>query len=201
LRKLLVLTTVLAVWLGGGTSTAQAHLVRVPDSPTKTFMENQLASQTENLKHAKYVCRHGKGQHRAWACWASSSVIRKNGQGWLRREYNKSYRIVHPPVLDIKTHIRTNHPCLADIIEGEPEYGSSGENGNYDPTLDYGHGHGNVYEAYGIPQANPGTKMSSAGADWATNPWTQLKWMIDYVNGRYGGECQAREYKRTYNVY
>lgn len=41
--------------------------------------------------------------------------------------------------------------------------------------------------AYGIPQALPGSKMASAGADWKTNPVTQIRWMIGYVNGRYGG--------------
>jgi hypothetical protein len=189
MRKLIVLTAALAVLLGGGTSTAQAHLVAKPQGKT---LKARLASQTENLKHAKFVCHHGANAHKRWACQAI---------GWLKRERNETYRIMYPPRLDIKTHIRTHHPCLADIIEGEPEYGSWGENGNYDPTLDYGHGHGNVYEAYGIPQANPGTKMASAGPDWRTNPWTQLKWMIQYVNGRYGGECQARAYKRTYNVY
>ncbi len=35
--------------------------------------------------------------------------------------------------------------------------------------------------AYGIPQALPGSKMASAGADWQTNPITQLKWMNSYV--------------------
>lgn len=45
--------------------------------------------------------------------------------------------------------------------------------------------------AYGIPQALPGSKMASAGADWQTNPVTQIRWMIGYVNGRYGGWHQA----------
>ena len=40
--------------------------------------------------------------------------------------------------------------------------------------------------AYGIPQALPGSKMASAGADWRTNPVTQIKWMAGYVS-RYGG--------------
>ncbi|MBQ9180983.1 G5 domain-containing protein [Candidatus Saccharibacteria bacterium] len=45
--------------------------------------------------------------------------------------------------------------------------------------------------AYGIPQALPGGKMATVGADWQTNPVTQIKWMINYVNGRYGGWTQA----------
>lgn len=46
-------------------------------------------------------------------------------------------------------------------------------------------------DAYGIPQALPGTKMASAGADWRTNPATQIKWGLDYIAGRYGSPCGA----------
>ena len=45
--------------------------------------------------------------------------------------------------------------------------------------------------AYGIPQANPGSKMASAGSDWRTNPITQIKWGMSYVNSRYGNPCGA----------
>jgi hypothetical protein len=45
--------------------------------------------------------------------------------------------------------------------------------------------------AFGIPQALPGSKMASAGADWATNPNTQVVWGVGYVNGRYGSACAA----------
>ncbi len=45
--------------------------------------------------------------------------------------------------------------------------------------------------AYGIPQALPGSKMASAGADWQTNPVTQIKWGFGYIQGRYGDPCAA----------
>jgi hypothetical protein len=45
--------------------------------------------------------------------------------------------------------------------------------------------------AYGIPQALPGTKMASAGADWETNPETQIRWGLGYISGRYGTPCGA----------
>lgn len=45
--------------------------------------------------------------------------------------------------------------------------------------------------AYGIPQALPGSKMASAGADWQTNPATQITWGLGYVTGRYGSPCGA----------
>jgi len=45
--------------------------------------------------------------------------------------------------------------------------------------------------AYGIPQALPGSKMSSAGADWQTNAATQVSWGLGYISGRYGTPCGA----------
>lgn len=45
--------------------------------------------------------------------------------------------------------------------------------------------------AYGIPQALPGSKMASAGADWATNPATQIRWGLGYISTRYGTPCGA----------
>jgi hypothetical protein len=57
--------------------------------------------------------------------------------------------------------------------------------------------HWNVYAhntssgAYGIPQSLPGEKMASAGADWQTNPATQITWGLGYIEGRYGSPCGA----------
>ncbi len=45
--------------------------------------------------------------------------------------------------------------------------------------------------AYGIPQALPGSKMSSHGSDWDTNADTQIRWGLDYIAGRYGNPCGA----------
>ena len=55
--------------------------------------------------------------------------------------------------------------------------------------------------AYGIPQALPGSKMASAGSDWETNPVTQIKWMIGYVKGRYGGWKQALDFWYNHGWY
>ncbi|MFE6493416.1 hypothetical protein [Streptomyces sp. NPDC057748] len=47
--------------------------------------------------------------------------------------------------------------------------------------------------AYGIPQSLPGSKMASAGADWRTNPSTQIKWGLGYIKNRpdYGSPAAA----------
>ncbi len=55
--------------------------------------------------------------------------------------------------------------------------------------------------AYGIPQALPGKRMASEGADWKTNPATQIKWGLKYVKERYGTPCKAWAFKRAKGWY
>ena len=55
--------------------------------------------------------------------------------------------------------------------------------------------------AYGIPQALPGKKMAVAGADWMTNPETQINWGLGYIGGRYGNPCGALSHSNQYNWY
>ncbi len=55
--------------------------------------------------------------------------------------------------------------------------------------------------AYGIPQALPGSRMASEGADWKTNPATQIKWGLKYVKERYGTPCQAWSFKKAKGWY
>jgi len=121
-----------------------------------------------------------------------------------------------PPVVKVKVHKHRHHVprvdlrrggsplrwlmrhgtqddrCLADIIDVE--------DGSWDPTIDYGGGHYNTHDSYGLGQANPGTKMSAYGADYATNALTQLRWMRSYVM-RYGGACPARNFRYANGSY
>ncbi|WP_306334197.1 lytic transglycosylase domain-containing protein [Streptomyces sp. KL118A] len=55
--------------------------------------------------------------------------------------------------------------------------------------------------AYGLVQALPGSKMASAGADWQTNPATQIKWGLNYMNDRYGSPCGAWSFWQANNWY
>ncbi|MEU6065868.1 MULTISPECIES: aggregation-promoting factor C-terminal-like domain-containing protein [Streptomyces] len=55
--------------------------------------------------------------------------------------------------------------------------------------------------AYGLVQALPGSKMASAGADWKTNPATQIKWGLDYMNSRYGSPVDAWNFWQANNWY
>lgn len=55
--------------------------------------------------------------------------------------------------------------------------------------------------AYGIPQALPATKMASVGADYLTNPRTQIEWGLRYIKGRYGTPCGGWDHFLSHNWY
>ncbi|XRQ11758.1 lytic transglycosylase domain-containing protein [Actinomadura welshii] len=56
-------------------------------------------------------------------------------------------------------------------------------------------------QAYGIPQANPGSKMASAGADWRTSAKTQIKWGLGYIKDRYKTPCGAWQHSQNVGWY
>jgi hypothetical protein len=55
--------------------------------------------------------------------------------------------------------------------------------------------------ATGIPQSLPGSKMASAGSDWATNAATQITWGLGYIAGSYGTPCSAWSHSQSVNWY
>lgn len=56
-------------------------------------------------------------------------------------------------------------------------------------------------DAYGIPQANPASKMASAGPDWRTDPATQIKWGLGYVASIYTTPCRAWAHEKSAGWY
>ncbi len=81
----------------------------------------------------------------------------------------------------------TQWPCLYDLWEQESTWNVYAENP--------------VSGAYGIPQSLPGDKMASAGADWQTNPATQIKWGLGYIKTVYGTPCGAWQNEVNYHYY
>ncbi|MER7938553.1 MULTISPECIES: transglycosylase SLT domain-containing protein [unclassified Streptomyces] len=55
--------------------------------------------------------------------------------------------------------------------------------------------------AYGLVQALPGSKMATVAADWQTNPATQIKWGLNYMNSAYGSPCQAWAFWQVHHAY
>jgi hypothetical protein len=52
--------------------------------------------------------------------------------------------------------------------------------------------------AHGIPQALPAIRMESISSDWRTNPVTQIRWGLRYIEARYDSPCGAwAKFKRS----
>ncbi|UGY93416.1 transglycosylase SLT domain-containing protein [Streptomyces gobiensis] len=79
------------------------------------------------------------------------------------------------------------YQCFSNIVERESGWNYKAQN----PSSG----------AYGLVQALPGSKMASAGADWRTNPATQIKWGLNYMNDRYGSPCGAWEFWQANHWY
>ena len=177
LRRLLTLTFVNIVFGIILVLPTQAHLIAKPKNSTT---QARYVSQTANLKHARYVCRHGKHKTQGWHC---------NAIGWIQKEREASIFILFPP----NPSWNNVEYCLAVIIDRETA-------GTWDWTI-YNYSVGPPNGAYGLPQALPKEKMARAGSDYMTNPWTQIKWMRIYVNERYGSACNAKAHHDRYGTY
>jgi hypothetical protein len=55
--------------------------------------------------------------------------------------------------------------------------------------------------AYGLVQALPAQRMHVSGSDWKTNPETQIEWGLRYMDGRYGGPCEAWDFWQANHWY
>ncbi len=52
--------------------------------------------------------------------------------------------------------------------------------------------------AHGIPQALPASRMDVVSTDWRTNPVTQIRWGLRYIEARYDNPCKAwAKFKRS----
>ena len=67
--------------------------------------------------------------------------------------------------------------CLVNLWTGESDWRWSATNASSG--------------AYGIPQSLPASKMAQFGADYRTNPLTQIKWGLWYIEMSYGNPCNA----------
>ena len=78
-------------------------------------------------------------------------------------------------------------PCLIKLWNKESHWNEKAYNASSGAT--------------GIPQAVPGSKMATYGADWKTNPVTQIKWGLSYIKGRYKTPCAAWAHSQSTGWY
>ncbi|MFC4471374.1 transglycosylase SLT domain-containing protein [Streptomyces xiangluensis] len=140
----------------------------------KEAADNAVAKQ----KAAEKAAQEAKEREEAKQEAASRSATRDPSSFPVQTSYS---------IEEVKDMARAIVPadqfqCFSNIVERESSWNYQADN----PTSD----------AYGLMQALPGSKMSSAGADWMTNPATQIKWGLSYMNDRpnYGSPCAAWEF-------
>lgn len=103
---------------------------------------------------------------------------------WSSRTYKQAFTIGRFPLYGWGA---AQWPCLNRLWQRESRWNERA---------------GNPYSgAYGIPQAYPAVKMAIDGADYLTNPRTQIHWGEDYIAGRYGTPCAAWAFERAYGWY
>jgi flagellar biosynthesis GTPase FlhF len=145
----------------------------------KKAAENAVAKQ----KAAEKAAQEAKEREEAKQEAASRSETRDPSSFAPQ----KSYTVAEVQEIARQIVPADQFECFSNIVERESSWNYQADN----PTSD----------AFGLVQALPGSKMSSAGADWRTNPATQIKWGLGYMEDRYGGPCGAWEFWQANNWY
>jgi len=84
-----------------------------------------------------------------------------------------------------------------DYAWGEDEYSCLNRLWTKESHWNY-KAHNSRSGAHGIPQALPAIKMEIISTDWRTNPVTQIRWGLRYIDIRYETPCQAwAKFKRS----
>ncbi|MFD6419603.1 transglycosylase SLT domain-containing protein [Streptomyces sp. NPDC060194] len=138
---------------------------------------------------AEKAAEEKAAKEREEAAKASRSAERSSGGGADASSFaqQSSYTVAQVQAMARQMVPADQFQCFSNIVDHESGW-------NYRATNPSS-------GAYGLMQALPGTKMASAGADWQTNPATQLKWGLSYMDGRYGSPCGAWEFWQANNWY
>lgn len=182
MRKLVILLVATAALLGA--APAQAHLAYKPKGDS---LEHRLKSQERNLAHARYVARHGAGEHRRWAVKAV---------GWLSKERNETQAALAPKVLTGGTP--SQNVALGRVMAAQ--YGWTGyewqalyELWNHESGWSQ-YANNPTSDACGIPQ-----RMNDCAEGY--DPRVQIAWGLAYIKGRYGAPSAALGHLRRNNWY
>ncbi|MGW3665513.1 aggregation-promoting factor C-terminal-like domain-containing protein [Streptomyces sp. NPDC005141] len=150
------------------------------ESARKQAADNAVAKQKAAEEKAE---KDAKARKEAAAEAASRSATRDASSFSVQSSYT---------VAQIQAMARSMVPsgqfqCFSNIVNHESSWNYKAVNASSG--------------AYGLFQALPGSKMSSVGSDWQTNPATQIKWGLNYMNSRYGSPCDAWSFWQANNWY
>ncbi|MEU7472169.1 transglycosylase SLT domain-containing protein [Streptomyces sp. NPDC044984] len=152
------------------------------EAARKAAAETAVAKKKEAAEKAERAEREAK--ERAEAKEAASRSATRDASSF---PVQSSYTIAEVQAMARQIVPADQFQCFSTIVQRESSWNYMADN----PTSD----------AYGLMQALPGSKMSSAGADWATNPATQIKWGLGYMNERYGSPCEAWTFWQANHYY
>lgn len=168
--RTLVLIPVIAVLAASAVSlpvTQSQSSANAPQNMASRVSENRsieiatLATYQKEIKKEKT-----RSKDKASRSKRANSLVAKANQAFAKSYMESKY-----------SWGEDQHSCLVDLWNRESGWRHTADNPNS--------------SAYGIPQALPGSKMASAGADWRTNPETQIKWGLKYIDKRYETPCGA----------
>lgn len=199
----------------GGTQTQQpvetaaADATLLADIPAEQQVETQTVSLTQQVedastaaladakKSAEEAARLKAAEDAAAKKEAKEEAERKAAQerelaasrGNPRAEFpvQATYTVAEVKAMAMEIVGSAQFQCFSNIVDHESGWDYTATN----PSSG----------AYGLVQALPGEKMASAGADWRTNPATQIKWGLNYMNDRYGSPCGAWDFWQANNWY
>ena len=170
----------------GGFSVSTEAVAQANELSDTTIEDTARLTAARNGAVARQAAMDGKAQAAEKARLAAIAAARKAAADRAARAAQRKALIAHA---------KTNPKGAAMGIMGDFGFGAgqwgcleqlwTGESGWNYKAWNAGSGAG------GIPQALPASKMSSAGADWQTNPVTQIKWGLGYIKNVYGSPCNA----------
>jgi hypothetical protein len=176
-------------WSAAGTDPAAAALAAIPTGHTGTLLEEQRQQLILEDAASKTLDLVGQPHVATIPPPASSSSGNSGGSGGSGPVLN--FPPADPGTAEATAQslmpsygfsVADQYGCLYDLWERESGWVYDAENAS---------------GAYGIPQALPGSKMSSAGPDWQTDPTTQIKWGLGYIQSTYGDPCEAWDHEEA----
>jgi hypothetical protein len=150
----------------------------------KKSAEEEARKQAAEAAAAKKAAADKAAKEREAKLAASRSSARADAGDFPAQA---SYSVAEVKSMAQKIVGGENFQCFSEIVERESGWNYRASNASSG--------------AYGLVQALPGSKMASAGADWRTNPATQIKWGLNYMNDRYGSACGAWDFWQANNWY
>ena len=154
-------------------SAAEMALLRSGRSGGFAF---SITIQAAALASARLLSAQQKAADRASRVRASITASRSLASRPAPPTYTGSVQALAAKMAAARGWTGVQWQCLDDVWTHESGWAVAAQNAS---------------GAYGIPQATPGSKMASAGADWRTNPATQIAWGLGYIADAYGNPCGA----------